>query len=384
MVIMKVAVLGSTGSIGLQTLDVCRRLDPRPEVVLLSANTNANVLLEQAQEFGANRVVLHDEGSWEKNKGISDSIDILPASELEQALQESSPDVTVNGIWGTAGLEPTLAALRHSQRLALANKESLVAAGEIVMKASKELDCPVVPIDSEQSAIFQAMQGGKRSEVRRVILTASGGPFLDWTPERIAAATPQDALKHPTWEMGHGISVDSATLMNKAFEVIEAKWLFDLEPSQIEVVIHPESIIHSMVEFVDGSCLAQLSVTDMRIPIQYALTWPERRGLDLEPLRLHEIGSLNFRKPDLERFGALSLAWQALELGGNAGAALVAASQYVTKAFLEGRTGFNSIYETTAKVLQQLNVVHSPALGDILATLEWATAEADKWVSRES
>jgi 1-deoxy-D-xylulose-5-phosphate reductoisomerase len=381
---MKVAVLGSTGSIGLQTLDVCRKMSPRPELVLLSANTNAKLLIEQAEELGVKRVVLHDENAWKESRNGSDRTDILPGSELEHALRETTPDVTVNGIWGTAGLEPTLAALKHSRRLALANKESLVSAGEIVMKAAKEMDCPIVPIDSEQSAIFQAMQGGKRNEVRRVILTASGGPFLDWSPEQIAAATPQDALKHPTWEMGHGISVDSATLMNKAFEVIEAKWLFDLDPAQIEVVIHPESIVHSMVEFIDGSCLAQLSVTDMRLPIQYALTCPGRSGLDLEPLQLHEVGSLNFRKPDLERFPALSLAWKVLEMAGTAGAALVAANQRATAAFLDGKKGFNSISETAAKVLQSLSVVQNPALDDILATHDWARAEADKWVSQES
>ncbi len=382
---MKIAVLGSTGSIGLQTLDVCRRLKPRPDVVLLSANRNADLLMEQAREFGVRRVALHDRNAWQDFRKSAAGVDVLPGVPgIEEVLEETSPDVTVNGIWGAAGLQASLSAIRHSRRLALANKESLVCAGQLVMGEAHERGCEIVPIDSEQSAIFQALQGGKQSEVRRVILTASGGPFLDWTPEQVAQATPEDALKHPTWEMGAGISIDSATLVNKAFEVIEARWLFDLESSQIEVVIHPESIVHSIVEFVDGSCIAQLSVTDMRIPIQYALTYPDRAGLALEALDVGKLGGLTFRKPDRKRSRSLMLAWKVLELGGTAGAAFVGSNERATGAFLEGKISFNSIYDTSARVLQTLSVKNNPTLDDILAAHEWAKAEADRWISQES
>jgi 1-deoxy-D-xylulose-5-phosphate reductoisomerase len=378
---MKIAVLGSTGSIGLQTLDICRRLSPRPEIAVLSARSNGDALMAQAIEFGAKYAVLSEREAWEQAKSASENTTVLLGDEgLEEALSATTPDITVNAIWGAAGLKASLSAIRHSRRLALANKESLVSAGELVMGEAKERGCEVVPIDSEQSAIFQALQSGKRSEVRRVMLTASGGPFLNWSQEQIAEATPQDALKHPTWTMGRGITVDSATMMNKAFEVIEAKWLFDLAPSQIEVVIHPESIVHSMVEFVDGSCIAQLSITDMRVPIQYALTYPDRARLDLKLLDLCELGQLTFRKPDGKRFQALALAWEVLELGGTAGAALVSANQRATAAFLEGMIGFNQISEIADRVLQTLQVVKKPVLEDIFAAYEWGKAEADRCI----
>ncbi len=381
---MKLAVLGSTGSIGLQTLDVCRRLSPRPEVVVLAAHSNCELLTNQAREFGAKYVVLAEQKAWrEAKKNLTYSDVLLGEEGLQQALAHAEPDVSVNAVWGAAGLKYSLSALRHSRRLALANKESLVAAGQLVMGEAREWGCEVFPVDSEQSAIFQAMHCGKHKEVRRVILTASGGPFLDWTPEQIASATPEDALKHPTWEMGRGITVDSATLMNKAFEVIETRWLFDLDPSQIEVVIHPESVVHSMVEFVDGSCVAQLNIPDMRIPIQYSLTYPERVRLDLKPLDFAELGSLTFQKPDTRRFRALMLAWQVLEAGGAAGAVLVAANQRTTAAFLEGKIGFDKICDISTKVLHTHNVVSNPTLDDILAAHDWAMAEADRWISRE-
>lgn len=378
---MKAAVLGSTGSIGLQTLDVCRRLPERPQVLVLSAHRNFGTLLEQAREFGVKYVVLADRGAYQEAKQAAEGVEVLLGDEgLGEALAGAAPDVTVNAVWGTAGLEATLTAIRHSRRLALANKESLVSAGELVMGEARERGCEIVPIDSEQSAVFQALHAGKRSEVRRVILTASGGPFLDWSPEQIAKATPDDALKHPTWAMGRGITVDSATLMNKAFEVIETKWLYDLAPSQIEVVIHPESIVHSIVEFADRSCIAQLSAPDMRIPIQYALTYPQRLELDMKQLDLSELGRLTFQEPDMKRFHALALAWKVLELGGTAGGALVAANQQAVAAFLEGKISFDAICGVSEKVLHALNVVGNPALDDILAAHDWARAEAKRWI----
>jgi 1-deoxy-D-xylulose-5-phosphate reductoisomerase len=380
---MKIAVLGSTGSIGLQTLDICRRLSPRPKIAILSARSSGDVLMAQASEFDSQYAVLSDREAWEQAKTSAGKTSVLFGDEgLEEALAAAKPDIVVNAVWGTAGLNASLNAIRHSHRLALANKESIVCAGELVMAEARERNCEILPIDSEQSAIFQALQAGNHNEIRRIILTASGGPFREWTPERIEKATPEDALKHPTWEMGSGITVDSATLMNKAFEVIEAKWLFDLDPAQIEVVIHPESIVHSMVEFVDGSCIAQLSLTDMRIPIQYALTYPERMELGLKHLDLGELGSLNFEKPDTKRFAALALAWEVLELGGTAGAALVAANQQASRAFLDGRTDFNSISKISAHVIKSLSVIDNPTFENILATQEWARTEADRCISQ--
>jgi len=382
---MKIAILGSTGSVGLQTIDVCRRLQPKQEIAVLAARRNVDAVMAQVTEFGASHVVFADKKAWKKASESQTNVNVLFGEEgLEEALEKTSPDVTVNSIWGTAGLQATLAALKYSKRLALANKESLVSAGQLVMSKAKETGCEILPVDSEQSAIMQAMASGRHSEIRRVLLTASGGPFLDWSSERMAKARPEDALKHPTWAMGRGITVDSATLMNKAFEIIETKWLFDLEPALIEVVIHPESIVHSLVEFMDGSCIAQMSVTDMRIPIQYALTYPDRLQLDLKPLELHEIGKLTFRKPDSKRFRALVLARQVMELGGTAGATLVSANQRASAAFLDGKIGFNRICEVTAKVIGALSVVANPSLEDIISTHEWSQAEADRWISQES
>jgi 1-deoxy-D-xylulose 5-phosphate reductoisomerase len=299
---MKIAVLGSTGSIGLQTLDVCRRLSPRQEIAVLSARSNGDALMAQAIEFGAKYAVLSEREAWEQAKSASKDTTVLLGDEgLEEALSATTPDITVNAIWGAAGLKASLSAIRHSRRLALANKESLVSAGELVMGEAKERGCEVVPIDSEQSAIFQALQSGKRSEVRRVMLTASGGPFLN-------------------------------------------------------------------------------CITDMRVPIQYALTYPDRARLDLKLLDLCELGQLTFRKPDGKRFQALALAWEVLELGGTAGAALVSANQRATAAFLEGMIGFNQISEIADRVLQTLQVVKKPVLEDIFAAYEWGKAEADRCI----
>jgi 1-deoxy-D-xylulose-5-phosphate reductoisomerase len=345
-VVTGIAILGATGSIGRSTLDVVRSLGPDYRVVGMSAGSNWEALGHLAAEFHPRRVALAEVGAAEELARAAelDGATILSgpdaASEVARA---DDADVVVSAIVGAAGLEPTLAAVRAGKRVALANKEALVMAGRLVLDEAAESGATLLPVDSEHSAVFQAKLAGRNEEVSRVILTASGGPFRTRPAEDFESITAAEALDHPTWSMGPKITVDSATLMNKALEIIEARWLFDVEPDRIEVWIHPQSVVHSMVEFVDGSTVAQLGRPDMRLPIQYALTYPERKSGCSSSLTPEDMSRLTFERPDTSRFPALELGYRAAREGGTAGAALNAANEVAVEAFLDGRCAFTDI-----------------------------------------
>ncbi|MBI4578316.1 MAG: 1-deoxy-D-xylulose-5-phosphate reductoisomerase, partial [Planctomycetes bacterium] len=291
-------------------------------------------------------------------------------------------DYVVAAIVGAAGLESTIAAVAAGKTVGLANKEALVVAGSILIPLARKTGARLLPIDSEHSAVFQAMSAGQRGEVHKVYLTASGGPFRTWTAEQMAGASLEDALRHPTWNMGPKITIDSASMMNKALEIVEAAWLFDLDPNSIEVLIHPESIIHSMVEFCDGSVVAQLGTPDMRTPIQYALTWPERRTGCARRLDFDTLRRLNFEPPDLERFPALKMGFEVARAGGTAGAVLNAANEAAVEAFRQGRIRFGQVVESTRRVLERHEVRRNPDLACLLEADRWARREVDEWLRR--
>ncbi len=363
-----VCILGSTGSIGTQTLDVIGRFRDRLEVSALAAGTNVELLLEQAKQFRPRLVSVHSrEDAVRLREALADpSIRVVHGSEGLIEVASEPSDLVIGALVGRLGLEPVLAALRSGSQVALANKEVLVTAGQLVLQEAKRAGAGIVPLDSEHVAIQQCLAGHPREALRRVVLTASGGPFREATLQQMEAATPEQALAHPTWEMGSKISVDSATLFNKGFEVIEACWLFDLDPDDIDVVIHPESIIHSFVEYRDGSWLAQMGIPDMRIPIAYTLGMPERLPLpDLPALDLVEIGQLRFEAPDPERFPALGLAREALRTGGTAPAVLNAANEVAVAAFLAGRIPFTAIAATSERVLEEDAVLPGLVLDEI-------------------
>ncbi len=366
----KIAILGSTGSIGVNTLRLVERFEGRFLVSALAAGGNIQLLKEQILRFKPRKVSVVDEDTARKLR------EALPPSELEigygiegvravATLPET--ELVVSAIVGTAGLIPTIAAIEAGKAVALANKEALVAAGPLVMAAARQKGVQIIPIDSEHSAIFQALQGHRREDIRRIILTASGGPFLNWPPERLEEVTPREALEHPNWQMGEKISVDSATLMNKGLEVIEARWLFDLLPDKIEVVIHPQSIIHSMVEYIDGSVVAQLSVPDMQGPIAYALAYPERLEAALPPVDFCELKELTFLPTDEQRFPSLNLAYRALEAGEAMPAVLSAANEIAVEAFLEGKIKFTDI---PGVIERTMNMYQGQAAGSIEEILE--------------
>ncbi|MEE9279734.1 MAG: 1-deoxy-D-xylulose-5-phosphate reductoisomerase [Myxococcota bacterium] len=351
-----VSILGSTGSVGTQTLEVVGRFRDRLEISALAAGSNAELLLEQAKQFRPRLVSVASEADAARLREALADPAIRVANGAEGLLEVASEpsDLVIGALVGRLGLEPILAALRSGSHVALANKEVLVTAGQLVLEEARRADTAILPLDSEHVAIHQCLAGQRREDLSRVVLTASGGPFREATREQMATATPEQALAHPNWDMGAKITIDSATLLNKGFEVIEARWLFDLEPERIDVVIHPESIVHSLVEFRDGSWLAQLGIPDMRIPIAYTLGMPERLPLpDLPALDLVEISELHFEAPDLERFPALGLAREALQRGGTAPAVLNAANEVVVAAFLSGRIPFPAIATTLARVLDE-------------------------------
>ena len=338
-------VLGSTGSIGRQTLDLVRRAPSDFRVAGLSAAESWERLLEQAREFRPRLVALLDEQAGERLRpalpaGIGLRVGPQAAEELASELDY---DLAVHGITGAAGVRSTQRILERGRALALANKESLVVAGELLTQLARSKGVPILPIDSEHSAVFQCLAGHNRGDVHRILLTASGGPFRETPKAKLAAVTVEDALQHPTWKMGAKITIDSATLMNKGLEIIEARWLFDVAPDQVQVVVHPQSIVHSMVEYVDGCVLAQLGVADMGVPILYALTYPERRPAPAARLDLTRVGSLTFFSPDPDRFPCLRLARAALEAGGLAPTVLNAANEIAVAAFLDRRIGFMDI-----------------------------------------
>jgi 1-deoxy-D-xylulose-5-phosphate reductoisomerase len=375
----RLAILGSTGSIGVQALDVVDRAPGRFQVVGLSAWRNAARLAEQVRRFRPRLVSVADAAAARELRGLLDGAapEILTGDEGAAAVaSQAEADFVLAAISGGAGLRSTAAAVEAGKAVGLANKESLVLAGELIMARAAERGVSILPVDSEHSAIFQSLAGHNRKEVRRLILTASGGPLRTVPAERLAAVTPAEALKHPNWSMGDKITIDSATLMNKGLEVIEARWLFDVDPARIEVLVHPESIVHSMVEYIDGQVVAQLGISDMRGPISYALAHPDRVGLGLDPLDLARVGKLTFEPPDPVRFPAYTLAWRALELGGTAPAALSGADEAAVEAFLLGRCRFDRIARVCAEVLEAHRVEPLVSIEQAVAASEWGKREA--------
>ena len=364
----KITILGSTGSIGTQTLDVVSRLPDDFEIYGLATLNEVGEILEQIKKFRPRVLVLFDPSAADELKNIlgKDSPEILSGKAgLLKLASRKDADIVVNAIVGAAGLEPSLAAIRPGVRLCTANKESLVIAGHILMPKIKETGAELIPIDSEHSALLQASFSGRFTEIKKLILTASGGPFFgkDVDLEKVSA---KDALAHPNWAMGAKISIDSATMMNKGLEVIEAHWLFGIPPERIEVLIHLQSIIHSIVEFVDGSQIAQASVPDMRLPIQYALTYPERRESPIRELNLSEIGSLTFFEPDYKKFPCLKMAYDALSEGGSAPCVMNAANEAAVSLFLQGRMPFSAIPTVIDRELHIFETIRKPSIEAIL------------------
>jgi len=363
----RIAIFGSTGSIGTQTLEV---IDAHPdlfEVEILTAQTNDKLLIEQALKFKPNAVVIVDENKYEKVKKALESTDIKVFSgetALEEVADFDTYDMMLAAIVGFAGLKPTLKAVEKGKAVALANKETLVVAGDLVMQLAVEKRVPIIPVDSEHSAIFQCLIGETRNKIEKVILTASGGPFLGKKPNFLVNVKRDHALQHPNWKMGAKITIDSATLMNKGLEMIEAKWLFNLAPDQIEVIIHPQSIVHSMVQFEDGSIKAQMGLPDMKLPIQYALTFPKRVANNNPRANFKKIPVLAFEEPDMKTFRNLSLAITALEKGGNLPCILNAANEIAVWAFLNNRIGFLDMTAVIEKCLQKINYIEKPNLSD--------------------
>jgi len=364
-----IAILGSTGSVGRQALDVIRNNPHLFRVNLLTANHNDELLADQIAEFEPDVAVVVDSDSYSRLKGsISGTKTKIECGDdsLLNAVSGIDSDVVLNAIVGFAGLRVSFEVVSNRRILALANKESLVSGGELLMKRAAESGVEIIPVDSEHSAIFQCLKTGRKSEVRRIILTASGGPFLDTALEDFASITPAQALDHPNWDMGPKISIDSATMMNKVLEIIEARWLFDVKQSKIDVVIHPQSIVHSMVEFVDSTVIAQMSPPDMRIPIQYALGWPQRIESVVKRLNLSEVSRLTFQPPDSERFPALKLADTVLSKGGSSGAILNAANEIAVETFLAGRIRFDQVVEIVNQTLELIEVNDCLTVDDIV------------------
>ena len=374
----RVILLGSSGSIGESTCKVARALPDTMKLVGLGVAKSGRRVLEQAREFGVKAVAVSDLGAAEKvKKDLPQGTKFYPGVEgLTRMVEETEADMVLVAVVGTAGLAPALAALRTGKDLAVASKEILVLAGSAVMGEAKKNKRQVLPVDSEHNAIFQCLQGAKSQEVRKIILTASGGPFRKSSSEDLKKVTVAQALKHPTWSMGRKITIDSATMFNKGLEMIEAHWLFGLPMNQVDVVVHPQSIVHSLVEFVDGSVLAQLSVTDMCFPIQYAVTYPERRPSGLPPLDLAKIGSLTFEAPDEKRFPALRLARESGEAGGTLPGVFNAANEVAVEAFLEEKISFPRIWEMVETVMSAHRNEKKPDLASIIAADQWARDQA--------
>ena len=378
----RIAVLGSTGSIGTSCLEVIAAHPSEMTLVGVSANRSWELLGQQSTTFAPRYAVLCDESlSGQVDTSVFGSrTELLFGDEgIQRLVTDDQTDVVVTGIVGAAGLRGTWAALESGKRVAVANKETLVVAGPLVMELAERRGAEVIPVDSEHSAVFQAMQAGHSREIRRIVLTSSGGPFRGSTAEQLAEVTPDQALAHPTWQMGPKITVDSATMMNKALEVIEAKWLFGLEVDQIEVAVHPQSIVHSMVEFVDGSVIAQLSPPDMKLPIQYALTYPDRVSTSTGSIDFTIPFSLDFEPPDLDAFPALGIGFEVARRGGTAGAVLNAANEAAVERFLDGRLGFDDIPRLCQDVLDNHDFDSSPDLHELLEQDRRARSEARRW-----
>ena len=377
-----IAVLGSTGSIGTQALEVIREQKESLHVEVLSANSSADLLVAQALEFRPNAVVIGDDSKWKQvNDALFDhGIKVYSGNEaLEQVVETDGIDMVLTAMVGAAGLKPTMRAISAGKHIALANKETLVVAGELVMKAAQQRGVAIHPVDSEHSAIYQCLAGETHNPIEKVILTASGGPFRGRSLASLEGVTKADALRHPNWEMGAKITIDSASLMNKGLEVIEAKWLFDVDADQIDVVVHPQSIVHSCVQFEDGSIKAQLGLPDMKLPIQYALTFPRRLANDFPRFDFMEHPSLTFEQPDTETFRNLALAFAALKEGGNAPAILNAANEVAVARFLEEDIEFLDLPRVVEHALGKVSHQLQPSLEDLLASDQEARRIAAEW-----
>ncbi|MES2588996.1 MAG: 1-deoxy-D-xylulose-5-phosphate reductoisomerase [Bacteroidota bacterium] len=364
-----IAILGSTGSIGTQALEVLEAYPDYFDLQVLTANNNADLLIEQAKKFKPNSVVIINEVFYQKVKDAlwNEDIKVFCGDDaMSQAVESSEIDIVLTALVGYAGLKPTIAAIKAKKTIALANKETLVVAGELIKKLALENGVQIYPVDSEHSAIFQCLVGEYQNPIEKIYLTASGGPFRGWTIDQLKKVTKAQALKHPNWVMGAKITIDSASLMNKGLEVIEAKWLFDLKAEQIDVIVHPQSIVHSLVQFEDGSMKAQMGLPDMKLPIQYALTYPERFETNFPRFNFMDYPNLTFEKPDRETFQNLNSAFEAMNMLGTAACALNAANEITVQAFLEEKIGFLDIAEINRKVMHATTFVKNPVYEDFV------------------
>ncbi|MFV0329590.1 MAG: 1-deoxy-D-xylulose-5-phosphate reductoisomerase [Dysgonomonas sp.] len=365
-----IAILGSTGSIGTQALDVVREHQDQFEIYALTANNNAELLIKQAKEFLPEVVVIANE---DKYKLVKDALQALPikvwtgSDSIAQVVESEPINIVLTAMVGYSGLKPTINAIKAGKAIALANKETLVVAGELITTLAIENKVPILPVDSEHSAIFQCLTG-ERSPIEKILLTASGGPFRNHTKEQLQKVTKKEALKHPNWDMGAKVTIDSASLMNKGLEMIEAKWLFEVNPDQIEVVVHPQSIIHSMVQFEDSSIIAQLGLPDMHLPIQYALAYPNRLKSSFERLDFFKLKSMTFEKPDTDRFRNLAFAFEAARTRGNMACIMNAANEIAVSAFLQDKVGFLEMSDVIEKTMQKTCFVHTPTYEDYVQT----------------
>jgi 1-deoxy-D-xylulose-5-phosphate reductoisomerase len=382
----KIIILGSTGSIGVSALDVIEKNPDLFQVVALSAGKNIKLLKKQIEKFRPKAVAVErKDDTFHLRETLRSGIKVkifYDAEGLQEIASFPTADIVISAISGSAGLIPTIAAIEAGKDIALANKETMVMAGEIVNKRARKKGVKIIPVDSEHSAIFQCLEGGKRENLRRIILTASGGPFLKFTGDQLKKVTLSQTLRHPKWRMGKKITIDSASMMNKGLEVIEAKWLFNADISTIDVLIHPQSIVHSMVEFVDGVYLAQMGVPDMKIPIAYALTYPERIVNDLKSLDFVKTGTLEFFKPDMKKFPCLKIAYAAGHCGGTAPTVLNAADEIAVSAFMHKKIRFVDLPKIIEKVLNVHSVIHNPSLDDILQADLWGRTETEKTIER--
>ena len=383
----QICILGSTGSIGTQALDVIESHSDRYEVYALTANNRVELLAEQAHKFHPAAVVIANEQHYDRLKELladEPDIKIYAGKQALDEIVEADPiDMVLTAMVGFAGLPPTIRAIKAHKKICLANKETLVVAGELICQLAIENHAPIIPVDSEHSAIFQSLVGEGDNEIEKILLTASGGPFRTFTHEQMEHVKAKDALRHPTWDMGAKITIDSATMMNKGFEVIEAKWLFDVPADKIQVLVHPQSIVHSAVQFRDGAVKAQLGIPDMHLPILYAFSFPERLTLSQPRLDLFKT-PLEFFEPDLQRFRCLQLAFDAIHEGGNVPCVLNAANEIVNRAFLEDRCGFHEMSDIIARTTQHVAFIKNPTYEDYLATDAEARKVAGEYVSQAS
>ena len=379
-----IAILGSTGSIGTQALEVIAANSDRFQVEVLTAHSNAELLAEQALKFKANAVVIQDESKYQnlKDRLFDEGIKVYCGSDaLAEVVEMETIDMVLTALVGFSGLKPTMRAIEAGKQIALANKETLVVAGELVTKAAREKGVNIYPVDSEHSAIFQCLTGEFHNPIEKIYLTASGGPFRGMSLDALQSVTPAQALKHPNWDMGSKITIDSASMMNKGLEVIEAKWLFGLKPEQIDVIVHPQSIIHSVVQFEDGSMKAQMGLPDMKLPIQYALGYPERLKSDFPRFNFMDYPQLTFEKPDFKSFRNLQFAYDAMHKGGNAPCVLNAANEVAVKEFLNGNIGFLAMSDLIEDCLQNVGHISKPSLADYFETDRETRAYADSKIA---